>query len=402
VAAYRYKALNQKGKTVSGSVQAASMEGAIAQLRHDRLLPIAVTAAGHSPLEAWSITARLRRGAARAQLPQAIRELATFLQAGLPLDRALAMLAELTDFKPIAGHLIGIRDRVRTGASMADAMAADPLIPHIVVSLARAGEAGGSLASTLSSLADYLLRAQAIREAVVSAMIYPTLLICTGIASTLVIILFVLPQFEPLFQSSGKDIPAMLSLLLGGRSLLVDWWGAILALAGLGVLAARRIGPATAERFDAWLLMLPLIGSGVILVQLERFTRSLGTLLANGQELPVALAISRQTLTNRRMAAAMASSLALVREGQSLERTLAHVPRIPSFTLDLVRVGEESGQLGELLLRHADICENRLRHRIDRGLAMLVPAVTIFFGFIVAGLVATMIIAILAINDLAI
>lgn len=402
MATYRYKAMKQDGKTVAGSMGAASSDAVKAQLRRERLLPIAVTAAAYSSPHAGSVVVKLRQAGARAKLPHALRSLATFLDAGLPLDHALSMLADLADFKSIAGQLAKIRDHVRSGSSMADAMADDPLFPQMVVSLVRAGEAGGALSNTLSGLADYLLRAQAIRDTVISALIYPALLTGTGLVSTLLIILFVLPQFEPLFQSSNKDIPITLSFLLGVRWFLVDWWAAIIPMLTLGGLVARRAHSAVGARFDGWLLKLPLVGPTLALVQLERFTRSLGTLLDNGQELTVALAIARQTLTNRRMVAAMAASVGVIREGLSLERTLARLPHIPEFTLGLIRVGEESGRLGEMLIRHADICEGRLRHRIDRGLAILVPALTIFFGIVVAGLVASMITAILAINSLAI
>lgn len=400
---FRFKALQPDGNAVSGRLDGEDAEAVARQIRNKGLLPISVSAASHPYLGEWLSQGRSRQRGGGQVLAVATHELATLLEAGLPLDRALTTLVNLDEVKPLRAAFTAVRDRVRSGASLADAMTPEAVFPKLYVSMVRAGELGGALDKTLPKLGDYLLRAQAVRDAVVSALIYPGMLTLTGLLSISVILLFVIPQFEPLFRDSGKEMPAMLSLvLLMGTLLEGVWW--IIALAGIALVFTFRRKLAQPDfrlRFDTLLLKAPIIGKILKTMEMERFSRSLGTLLASGVDLHAALRITRDTLANRSISAAVGAAAVSLREGEALADKLAKSGVFPDLTIDLVRVGEETGTLEQMLQRHADLCERGLKHSIDRLLALLVPSLTIIFGIMVAGLVGSMIFAILSVNDLA-
>lgn len=398
---YRYTALSQEGRKVSGTIDAPADDAVIAQLRRGALLPISVSAV--RPWSDWLLLKhRPHRRGTRAQLAHAIRELATLLEAGLPLDRALTMLCELDDLRALSRNLVELRDRVRGGAGLADAMLADPLFPRMAVSMVRAGEMGGSLHDSLARLADYGERAQGVRDAVGAALVYPAILTVIGTASVFLMVMFVLPQFGPLFENAGTEPPLVLTVLLTLRDMVAaGWWVALLAMLSVA-LGLRRAPPELRVKWDAALLRMPVLGRIAVLVQMEQFARGLGALLANGVELPTALKVTRDGVTNRAMATALGEVAIGLREGEALADRLAVSGIFPALTLDFIRVGEETGRLDAMLLRLADMCERSLRHQLERLLAMLVPGLTVLFGFLVAGLVGSIITAILAANDLAI
>lgn len=400
---FRFKALQPDGKAISGRLDGENAEAVVQQIRSKGLLPISVSTASPPHLGEWLSWGRSRQRGGGQVLAIATHELATLLEAGLPLDRALTTLVNLDEVKPLRVAFTAVRDRVRSGASLADAMTPEAVFPKLYVSMVRAGELGGALDKTLPKLGDYLLRAQAVRDAVISALIYPGMLTLTGLLSISVILLFVIPQFEPLFRDSGKEMPAMLSFVLLMSTLLEGiWWGIILAGIAVVFTFRRKLAqPDFRLRFDVLLLKVPILGKILKAMEMERFSRSLGTLLASGVDLHAALRITRDTLANRSISAVVGAAAVSLREGEGLADKLAKSGVFPELTIDLIRVGEETGTLEQMLQRHADLCERGLKHSIDRLLALLVPSLTIVFGIMVAGLVGSMIFAILSVNDLA-
>jgi general secretion pathway protein F len=214
----------------------------------------------------------------------------------------------------------------------------------------------------------------------------------------------VLPEFKPLFEEAGKAIPLPARIVMGvGDVVRATWWIVLLAVAG-GIYWTREWlkKPANRLKFDTRLLRLPLVGKLIQAANTERFSRTLGTLLSNGVPLPTALALTKDVMQNRVMGDAVATAARSLREGESLARLLAESRRFPEVTIDLVRIGEETGKLPEMLLRQADLDEHRLRHTVDRLVALIVPALTILLGIVIAGLIASMLVAILSVNDLAV
>jgi general secretion pathway protein F len=221
--------------------------------------------------------------------------------------------------------------------------------------------------------------------------------------SVVFVLTFVLPQFAPLFAQSGKPLPLLTALALDAGALLTDYGLLLAILAAAGFLLLQRVArqPAFRALRDRVLLRLPLLGDLVLKTQVERFSRMLGALLANGVALPQALVIARDTLTNCVVADAVSQTAASLKEGEPLAARLRQTGIFPSLVLDMIRVGEESGSLQEMLLKQADLYEHEVKHAVERLLGLLVPLMTVVMGLMVAGLIASIAVAILSINDLA-
>lgn len=405
MATFRYKAVTKAGALISGLVDAPSQAAAIQQLHGQGHYPISTVLAGSAGWRGWHPRHLFARGAVpQRDLAIATQELAMLLQAGLPLDRALSILVGMGETARLRKPLEAVLTRVREGASLTDALAADTAFPKFYVSMVRAGEMGGSLAPTLRRLAEYLAKAQAIRDTVGSALVYPIILLITSALSITVILVVVLPQFEPMFRAAGKALPLATRVVMSlGQGLAHGWWALFLLAAGiLAVLRRWRADPANCRRWDRAMLRLPLFGPLLTMMEMERFSRTLGTLIGNGVALPTALGITKDTLSNSAIAAAVADTAVSLREGEALADRLARTGVFPAIALDFARVGEETGKLDDMLLRQAEICERTVKHVVDRLLAVLVPGLTVVLGMVVAGLIASMLVAIIGINDLAV
>ena len=404
MANFRYKALTATGTVVTGTLEAPSQAAAVQQIRNLGHYPISAADAETQGWRGWlARELHLRRGAKPRDLAIATQELATLLHADLDLDRALSILVGLGEIESLRQPFQAVLARVRGGASFADALATESAFPKLYISMVRAGEMGGNLEATLRRLAEYLTRAYAIREAITSALVYPIILLCTAGLSIIVILVFVLPEFKPLFDEAGKELPVATQIVMGVGDFLGSWWWLLLFMIVASVIGFRRALQDTENRrrWDAFKLRMPLLGTLWMKMEVEKFARTLGTLLGNGVALPTALAMSADTLNNTIIAGAVRQTAASLREGEGLAARLARTKVFPAVALDFVRVGEETGKLDEMLLRQADLYERSVKHTVERLLALLVPVLTILLGMVVAGLIASILVAILSINDLA-
>ncbi len=401
MASFRYRAITTAGAVTTGLVAADTEAEAVLRIREMGHLPMTTMPAGGAP---WRrLLPTLQTGPSQTQIAFAAQELAALLGARLPLDRALSILAELDETRSLRAPFAAVLKSVRDGASLADAFQATGVFSKFFVTMVRAGEMGGGLDATLKRLADYLARASAVRQTVVSALLYPAVLLCTTVLSIVFILLFVLPEFAPLFAQSGKPLPAATAVALAASNFLRSYWWALGISAAVLFLIARRAfsTPSARQRWDRIVLQLPLVGPLILKAELERFSRTLSTLLANGVALPAALMIVRDTLSNQVIAAAVDETAASLKEGEPLAARLRQTGVFPSLVLDMVRVGEQTGSLDEMLMKQADFYELEVKHGVDRLLALLVPVLTVVMGMIVAGLIASILLAILSINDLA-
>jgi general secretion pathway protein F len=402
MANFRYRAVTAAGTITTGIVDATSQIDAIAQIRALGHLPLTAAQAGAGRWRALLPTREGNRASA-SSIAFATQELAALLGARLPLDRALSILVELEETRRLREPLKAVLAAVRDGASLADAFEATGVFSKSYVTMVRAGEHGGNLEATLKRLSDYLARASAVRETVVSAMIYPTVLLCTAGLSIVFVMMFVLPQFAPLFEQSGKPLPLPTAIALAIGTFLTAYWWLVGLLCGAAFLVLRRVAKAPGFRRtrDRVLLRLPIIGDLVLKTQIERFSRMLGTLLANGVALPQALVIAGDTLGNVVVSDAVSETAVRLKEGEPLAARLRQTGVFPSLALDMIRVGEETGSLEDMLIKQAELYEHEVKHAVDRLLALLVPLMTVVMGLIVAGLISSILLAILSINDLA-
>jgi general secretion pathway protein F len=401
---FHYRALNGAGAVVKGMFEAPSKDVLLKQLRSQGLYPLnAAEQAESGRLSDFIQGLHLRRRVSPRALAVATQELAMLLKAGLDLDRALAVLTGLSDIGRLHAPLTEVRNRVRKGAGFADALGADATFPKFYVSMVRAGEFGGTLSNSLQRLADYLVRTLAVREAITSALVYPALLLLTAGASVTVILVFVLPEFQSLFADAGKSLPLPTRIVMGAGDVLRNYGAAIgLAIAAFAVWFRQSLQrPEFCYKVDRFVMRIPVLGSVVVAIEVERFMRTFGMLLASGIPVPSALALSKDVLSNTVLSRALTEAATSLREGERLAQRLARTDIFPPMTIDLIEIGEESGKLDEVLLRQADLDEVRIKHKVDTLLALLVPLLTIVLGLVVAGLISSLLVAILSVNDLA-
>ncbi len=399
MALFRYTAIDPGGALVEGDMEAADAAGVIARLKQEGHLPVRAEPARGVRLDLFG-----GGGLRPAEVAEVTSELAIMLGAGQDLDRALRFLVETSGSARVRKVMGAVRDVVRDGGTLAGALGRHPgSFTKLYLGLVHAGEAGGRLGETLERLADLLERQRGLAATVQSALIYPVLLVIAAVGSIVLMLTEVLPQFVPLFEQSGAQLPASTRWLIAAGDAVASWGVAfglgVLAL-GLGLRLALRHPPLRLAA-DRLVLRLPVVGFLLRNVLAARFTRTLGTLVGNGMPLLAALAIVREVMLNRAAMLAVAAAAASAERGGGLAGAIAASGVFPPRTGYLLRIGEENARLGAMALRAADIHENATRLGVQRLLALLVPAITVVMGAAVAGIVASLVLAMLSLNDLA-
>ncbi|MGI4938989.1 MAG: type II secretion system F family protein [Janthinobacterium lividum] len=403
MARFRYTAIEPSGQTARGEMDAVDEAEVVRRLQREGKLPLRAEPAEASVF-AGLLAQGAQRGLRRGETAEVVRELSVMLATGQDLDRALRFLAETAPNPRVAGVVGRLRDAVRDGGALAAAMANEGRsFPPLLIGLVRAGEAGGTLAATLDHLAGLLERERKLAATIKTALVYPALLLVAAIGAIVLLLTTVLPQFVPLFEQSGAALPASTRFLIDAGDALGRY--GLFALAGLGVLALmaaqalRR--PAVRLRVDRLALRVPVFGNLAREALAARFSRTLGTLLLNGVALLPALRIVPDAVGNLAAAQAVEQAALGARSGGGLSRPLAESGIFPARMLHLLRLGEETAQLGRMAIHAAEIHEERTRQATQRMVALLVPAITVVMGAAVAGIVSSLLLAMLSLNDLA-
>ena len=385
MALYRYKALNTRGETLEGQMEAASDAEVALRLQEQGHLPVEARLASEGGGGSWRALLRSKPFAGQ-RLVQFTQQLATLLGAGQPLDRALTILLELPE-EPAAKRTVSeVRDAVRGGSTLSGALERQHgTFSRLYINMVRAGEAGGSLEETLQRLADYLERSRLLRGRVVNALIYPVILLVMVGLSMMFLLGYVVPQFAAMYESLDAPLPLFTKIVLALGMFVRDWWIVLVAVPALALwwLDRRLRNPAFRARFDAWILRQKLVGPMLARLETARLARTLGTLLRNGVPLMSALGIGRTVVGNRVLAADVETAAEDVKNGVGLSAALGKGRRFPRLALQMVQVGEESGALDAMLLKTADTFEQETGQALDRMLAALVPAVTMLLALVV-------------------
>jgi len=387
---YRYKALNSRGETLDGQMEAASDSEVVLRLQEQGHLPVEARLASEAGGGAsWRSLLRPKPFAGQ-RLVQFTQQLATLLGAGQPLDRALTILLELPE-EPAAKRTVSeIRDAVRSGTTLSGALERQHgTFSRLYINMVRAGEAGGSLEETLQRLADYLERSRLLRGRVVNALIYPVILLAMVGLSMMFLLGYVVPQFAAMYESLDAPLPLFTKVVLALGLFVRDWWIVLLAVPALALwwLDRRLRDVAFRTRFDGWLLRLRLVGPMMARLETARLARTLGTLLRNGVPLMSALGIGRSVVGNRVLGADVEAAAEDVKNGVGLATALGKGKRFPRLALQMVQVGEESGALDAMLLKTADTFEQETGQALDRMLAALVPAITMVLALVVMAVI---------------
>jgi general secretion pathway protein F len=400
---YRYRAATPTGQLRTGVLEGNSRSDALERLKRLGLMPIeAVETAGKATRGATvRVNSAMRQGVANA-----LGELSVLLNAGLSLDRALQVCVEnITRPPALKGVFAKLRDKVRHGTALSRAMMdSDGVFPPMASAMAEAGEASGKLDESLARLAETLDRAEALRQTIVSSLVYPALLLCVATGVILVMLLFVVPQFEDLFSDMpGAKLPFMTMMVLGASHVVRSYGllGALVLVVGVVVLYRWLKTPQVRRVFDRRLLKVPALGTLVRNAETARFARTLGSLLDGGVALPTALGIAQRSIANVHMSESIDRVTRGLKQGGGLSGPLAATGLFPPMALSFLRTGEETAQLGLMLNRLADVLDRDVRNAIQRMIAFMTPAITVLMGGIVATVIASIMSAILGFNDLA-
>jgi general secretion pathway protein F len=404
---FQWSAINPEGDVVRGVIEAADRSAVVERLqRQGQIVLRAEPSDGRWRLEdLLKVEFGKQRGLDRTTLAEVTRELAIMLIAGQDLDRALRFVVENIGNAKARTILAGIRDKVRAGSSLAAALASDPRsFSRLYIGMVRAGEAGGTLPATLERLAELMERERSLKANLRAAMIYPTVLVIAAIGSIFLLLDYVLPQFTPIFEQAGAELPAttralmMLGQLVGAGA---PW---LLLCSVIGAVGARRAlaVPTLRLKADRVVLRLPMVGRLLRETLAAQLTRTLGTLLQNGMPLVPALAIAEQALGNLAAAAAVNAASVEAKGGRGLARPLADAGIFPARTIHLLQLGEEAAQLAVMCLKAAELHDEQARLIVQRIVALAIPIITIAMGLAVAGIVGALLTAMLSLNDLAV
>jgi general secretion pathway protein F len=398
---FTYRAADRRGQTIDGVMEAADARAVIDRLRREAYFPIKVsTQAERAPL--FSLGGRGSRVRHR-DLLALTQMLATLFEAGLPLDRALSILEELAVTPRVKTIVTDLLHSVRGGSSLSEALAKHHPRPfsRLYINMVRAGEKGGVLEVSLRRLAEFLEARAAFNEAVVSALAYPLVITSVGAAAIIFLMTFVIPRFATIFEDLGQAIPLPTQILMAVSAALQSYWwvGAVLVLAGV---LAWRIWTGTPQGRASWdqsLLRLPILGPLALKVETARFARTLGTMLKSGVPVLGAMAVVGDMMSNQAVGSAVGRVADGVKRGGTIAAGMQEHTAFPALAVHMVRVGEETGRLEEMLLKVADTFETDVRSELKRVLGLLEPAIIVGMGVLVAFIVVAMLLAIFSINE---
>ncbi len=400
MATFHYKALAADGRARVGALVVDNDRAAVRELKRQGLTPIFVglEEPGGFALPSFGKKAR------SSDILHFTQEIATLLNAGVPLDRALEITSELTEKDRFRSVVTDIHRTLRGGQSFSDSLAIHPdVFSELYVSMVRAGEVSGALPQVMDRLAEFEEERNELRGYILSSLTYPALLILVGSASIFVLLKYVIPRFAEAFTTSNIEMPMPMQVLMGISGAVQSYgWIAILALvAGAGLLRAWSRSPEGRQTWDRFKLRIPLLGQALLKADTARFARAMGTLVANTVPLVQALSITKGILSNKILSGALDDVAKGVKRGEGLAAPLKRTKVFPALAGHLLTVGEETGHLDDMFNRMADIYEKDTKEAIKRFTALFEPAVILIMGVVVGAMILSVMIAITSINQVA-
>jgi general secretion pathway protein F len=388
---YEYKGVTSSGRNVSGVQDGEGLKAVKSKLKKEGIIVLdihegASTRAARRETLSFTFGTRVRL----SDVANATRQLATLLSSGLPLMDALSVLVEQEENAGLRGALSSVRDRVREGASLADALLENPkAFSPLYVNMVSAGEASGTLDITLDRLADFLDEQVRFRGRLSAALAYPAFMTIIGMAMLFFIFSFVMPRIVGMFEDMKQQLPLVTLVLLGVvRFLSSFWWAILLALGGAAYYLRKYLRTqAGREVFDAKVLTLPVFGTLIRMIAVARFTRTFGTLLQSGVPTLAALDIVKNVIGNSVLANAVQKARENVREGESIADPLRRSGLFPPVVVQMVAVGEKSGELEKMLLKISDSFERTVDTRITGLMALLEPIIILVMGLVIGFIV---------------
>ncbi len=399
--AYFFRAVAADGKLRTGTLTADTDRHVAAELKRQGLIPVYV---GLEQKAGSALKLPAFQAGKRKNILFFTQELATLLNASVPLDRALSITAELTERANFRALVLDIVRLIKGGKSLADSLASHPAyFSDLYVNMVRAGEASGSLSQIFDRLAEFERTRDDLRSYIVSSLIYPGLLTIVGISSIIVLLEFVVPRFALIFSDPRMTIPVPTQMLLTTSRYLQRYGpqGAIVLAAAIVsfIIYIRTVNGAM--WWDTFRLHVPVLGDALRKAETARFARAMGTLVAASVPLVQSIGISRGILNNRRIAGSLERVITGVKRGEGIAGPLSKAGEFPPLAAHLLSVGEETGHLDTMFVRMADIYETETRSAIRRFTSLFEPLIILVMGLLIGTLILSLMLAITSINDIA-
>jgi general secretion pathway protein F len=402
---FKYRAYSGSGDLLEGEIEARSSEEAEEALYRRGLTPFETREAKAGGAAGLTQISFGKRGPNATQIASFTREFATLEQADVPLDQSLRILSAQSPTPALRELAQEILTRIVDGASLSDALSRRPeIFGQEYVNVVREGETVGKVGPALADLAEMLERRQELRARVQSALIYPALLITLAIISTGVVLGTLVPSIAPIFADNGKDMPAGLQFILDIEANL-GTIALVFAIIGAGIALFFKMAqsrPPWRIAIARFYLRIPVVGPLLAQFATARFSRTLGSMLKAGVPLLQGLESARAAVSNHFLNHELEAVIEAVRGGAHLSGALSVVPYLPPVATQMITIGEETAQLGDMLLRVATMFERETQRSIERAMGLLTPTLTIFIAAVVGGLIMTVMDAVLSINDLAV
>lgn len=399
---FYYKALTEDDKSIEGQMEAGTDQLVITRLQEMGYFPVSIQSAAESELTSHRL---FSKELSQVEILLFTQKLAVMLKAGLTLDDALVLLIETADSSNLKAMLEKVTSAIHNGVALSDALQQNSVsFDSFYMNTLRAGEASGSLDVVLARLAAHLEQSHAVRKNVQAALIYPTVLVAVASITLLILLVYVVPQFQALFEDMGQALPLPTQVVIAIADSIKHYgWIVFIALFLMSIFIKRMLHDAEKRKpLDALILRLPLISEMIIRLEVARFSRTLATLLNNGVPMLSALTVVAGSLNNTKVRHAINKVKDNVHEGKGLAVALRKQVIFPPMAVQLIRVGEETGELVAMLDQVADIYDVELRDSIQRFLTLLEPLLIIGLGIIIAGIIISVLLAILSLNDFAI
>jgi general secretion pathway protein F len=399
---YHYRASDPGGNIVSGTLEAREERLVVLHLQQGGLIPLRISQKEET--SGWKGGLGRGRGS-RVPLKDVVhftQELAALLKAGLPLDRSLQALQEVTSRPAMKEILLQVLRDLQGGKSLSESLSRHRAFSSLYVSLVEAGETGGFLDEALDRLGDYLKTVSEFRSYLLTALIYPIILAGVGSLSLILMLLYVVPRFEDFFKEMGQNLYWSTSLLLALSRGFRSYWWAVGLLAALAVMIVMRLvrSPQGQLTLDRLKMTAPLLGDLSRRVAAAFFAKTLGTLLNNGVPMVTSLRVVINSVANRYLARSLTGVLANVEKGQQLSVLLKKVGMFPELFLQMVAIGEETGHLADMLLSAALSLENDARTAVRRLMALLEPVLILATALVVAFIIVSLMLPILNLYEI--
>ena len=393
---FAYRSTTMEGIIAEGVIEAADEKAAIERLKNSGVIPLEVKAPAVTGLRSI-----IRFGTRKIDLVSFTNELSSLLAAGLPLDRGLQILSEISEDRGMKEIVQSLLKSIRGGMSFSEALQKHPgIFPRLYISMVRAGEAGGVLDIILDKLNEFLESSKELRDHIISAMIYPTILVVTGGISIILLLTFVLPRFSAIFAELGSSLPFSTQVLLAVSQILKSYGWIMLILMVPAWFAFRNYIATDKGRYEWDSLKLKLMNDVIMKIETARLCRTLGTLLASGVPLLQALNNAGEVVNNSVIALAIETVSKGAKEGRGISEPLSRTGKFPPLALSMIKVGEETGTLDQMLIRVAVIYEKSLKQAVKRFMSLLEPLMILVMGLIIGFIVISMLLAVFSISDI--